>query len=265
MADPRNTKGYVDTTYLNKLADLLRENKIRSYDLMQLKSGQHALDLGCGPATDTLALAQIVGPTGRVVGVDYDPDMIAKALQKAQEAGVTAYVSHEVHDATQLPFADDTFDACRSERVFQHLPDPETALAELIRVTKPGGRIVISDADWGSMAYYSSLPEIELKVHAAYYDRGADNPLVGRKLHHMLRRAGLVSVSQQTVVMQSSDYQTMSLVASLETKLRLRGLAGNYFREEEFDRFIADLKRLDAEGNFFAYVCGVLAVGQKRP
>jgi ubiquinone/menaquinone biosynthesis C-methylase UbiE len=263
MSDPRNTQGYVDNTYLNKLADLLRNIKTTSYDLMQLRSGQQVLDLGCGPANDTLPLAQIVGESGRVVGVDYDPDMIALASQKADKAGVSAYVSHEVHEATQLPFEDDSFDACRSERVFQHLPSPETALAEMIRVTKPGGRIVISDTDWGSIAFGSSLPEIELKVHAAYYHRGARNPLVGRQLHHLLRRAGLLSVSQQVVVLETTDYQTMNLVASLETRIRERGLDGNYFREEEFDRFIADLKQLDAEGNFFAYMCGVLAVGQK--
>lgn len=263
MTDPQNTRGYVDVSYLNRTADLLRYFKTLSYDLMRLRPGHHVLDLGCGPASDTLALAEIVGETGRVVGIDHDPEMIATARQKADEASVSAYVSHEVHDATQLPFADNSFDACRSERVFQHLPDPETALAELVRVTKPYGWIVIADADWGSIAFDSSLLDLELKVHAAYHDKAAQNPLIGRQLSHMMRRGGLSAITQQVIVMEFIDYLTLSYVTRLETVMREQGLDGNYFSAEEFDRFVADLKHRDAEGDLFAYASDVVAAGQK--
>src|SRR3954454_4766973 len=136
MTTPQNSYGYVDSAYLNLTADQLRFFKQITYDRMHIQPGHHLLDLGCGPASDTIALAKLVGDTGKVVGVDYDPAMIAAAHQKAEAAGVSAIVSHEVHDAVNLPYADHTFDSCRSERVFQHLPDPEKALAELVRLTK---------------------------------------------------------------------------------------------------------------------------------
>jgi len=263
MATPQNSYGYVDTTYLNLTADQLRFFKQITYDKMHLQPGQQVLDLGCGPASDTIVLAKLVGETGKVVGVDYDPAMIAAAQQKAEEAGVSSIVTHEVHDAAHLPYADNTFDSCRSERVFQHLPDPEKALTELVRVTKPGGWIAIADADWGSVVWYSSLPEIEAKVKKAYTDKGAQHPIIGRQLHHMLRRAGLESVSATPATLGMNNYETANFVASLHSKLKPRGLEGGYFTEEEFDLFVNDLKQLDAQGLFFAYMCGIAAAGQK--
>ena len=53
-------------------------------------------------------------------------------------------------NATELPFPDASFDASRSERMFQHLKDPDAVFGEMVRVTKPGGRIVVLDPDWGT-------------------------------------------------------------------------------------------------------------------
>ena len=70
------TAGYVDSAYLHATAAHVEGAKHRSYELLRLAPGLRVLELGCGPATDTIALAEIVGPTGRVVGVDHDPEMV---------------------------------------------------------------------------------------------------------------------------------------------------------------------------------------------
>jgi ubiquinone/menaquinone biosynthesis C-methylase UbiE len=131
--------GYVNADYLQKVGEQLRPRKQRSYQLMHVEPGQTVLDVGCGTGIDTIELAALVGSSGQVVGIDYDPDMVAKADQRAQESRVSAWVTHQQADVTQLPFEDNTFDACRSERVFQHLREPEKALDEIVRVTKSGG------------------------------------------------------------------------------------------------------------------------------
>ena len=263
MTNRQTSYGYVDSAYLNLTADQLRTWKQSSYEKMRLQPGQHVLDLGCGPASDTITLAGFVGEGGRVVGVDYDAEMIAIARQKAEEAGVSSYVSHDVHDAAQLPYADNTFDSCRSERVFQHLPDPEKALAELVRVTKPGGWVVLGDADWGSVHYYSSLPAIEAKLNATYADKGALHPIIGRQLHHMMTRLGLVSVTAIPTSLGFNQFATASFVTSLEKRIKERGLEGGYFTAAEYEQFIAEQKTLDAQGNFFGYMSGILVYGQK--
>ena len=142
----RDYSGYVDPDYLDAAARLLLPSKLRTYELMELQEGHRVLDLGCGPASDTIALAGIVGETGRVVGVDADAEMVAEANERASAAELAGRVTHDHADAAFLPFDDDSFDACRSERVFQHLPDPTAALAELIRVTRPGGKVIVVDA-----------------------------------------------------------------------------------------------------------------------
>jgi ubiquinone/menaquinone biosynthesis C-methylase UbiE len=76
MTQPR---GYVDPHRLDILAERLKQFKQRTYALMSIQPGDAVLDVGCGPGTDTLILAGLVGPAGRAVGVDSDAAMIAEA------------------------------------------------------------------------------------------------------------------------------------------------------------------------------------------
>ena len=107
------SKGYVDPQYLAAMAERLKQTKDRSYSLMHVQPGQRVLDVGCGPGTDTIPLAHLVGSTGEVVGVDTDADMIAQASLSAASAGVASWVTHQQADAMALPFATASFDACR--------------------------------------------------------------------------------------------------------------------------------------------------------
>jgi len=91
-------KGYVDSDYLQVTAKLGQQTKQRSYTYMHAQPGQKLLDVGCGPGTDTIPLAQLVGPTGQVVGVDYDQAMIVEANQRAEQAGISASVKHKHAD-----------------------------------------------------------------------------------------------------------------------------------------------------------------------
>src|SRR5262245_20920210 len=143
MTQPRGT-GFEDVdrtpdpmaqvSYLDAVAALegARTYKQHSFTLMRLEPGNTALDLGCGTGDDLRSLAALVGPTGRVVGVDVSETMIAQA--RARTAGMP--VDCHVGDAYQLDFAAGTFDASRADRVLQHLERPRDAFAELVRVTR---------------------------------------------------------------------------------------------------------------------------------
>lgn len=149
-AELKTKPGYVDPAYLAKAAQILSEKKKKSYDALALSAGQKVLDVGCGPATDTIDLAKIVGSSGIVVGVDHDPEMVRLADLKAKEAGIS-WCSHVLADAVKsIPFPDQHFDAVRVERVLQHVTDPAAALKEIVRVLKPGGIVSTLDPDWDS-------------------------------------------------------------------------------------------------------------------
>ncbi|MGZ4304736.1 MAG: methyltransferase domain-containing protein [Solirubrobacteraceae bacterium] len=104
------------------------------------------LDLGCGTGADVIDIARLVGPGGRVVGVDVSEALIAEARRRWDDSGLP--IEFRLGDAQQLEFDDDSFDACRTKRMLMHVPDERRALAEMVRVTRRGGRVAAFDFDW---------------------------------------------------------------------------------------------------------------------
>jgi arsenite methyltransferase len=112
--------------------------------LGRLEHGERVLDLGCGAGTDTLVAAQMVGPEGRVTGIDMTPEMLVKARAAAGALGA-ANVELVEAEAERLPFYDASFDVVISNGVIDLIPDKDAVFAELERVLRPGGRIQIAD------------------------------------------------------------------------------------------------------------------------
>jgi SAM-dependent methyltransferase len=104
-----------------------------------LAPGDLALDVGCGTGRALPALATAVGPGGRVIGLDITPDMLAEA----RTAGRDGRASLVLGDARRLPIADAVADVVFAAGLVQHLPDPAAGLAELARVTRAGGRLIL--------------------------------------------------------------------------------------------------------------------------
>jgi len=96
-------------------------------------------------------------------------------------------------DARDLPFPAGSFDACRAERVFQHLPDPLRALTEMIRVTRPGGRVLVLDTDWGTTAVNGAGRRLTQRVLEGFGDHIAQG-WIGRQLPGLFHQAGLNDV-----------------------------------------------------------------------
>jgi len=114
------------------------------FSLGRLERGERVLDLGSGAGTDSLVAAQMVGPEGRVTGIDMTPQMLAKARRAATELGV-GNVEFVEGEAESLPFADASFDVVISNGVIDLIPDKDAVFAELNRVLAPGGRLQIAD------------------------------------------------------------------------------------------------------------------------
>lgn len=172
--------------------DPFREVKERNIRLLGLQTGSSVLDVGCGPGDDVRELARMVGPPGRAVGVDTSETMISEARERSKERGLP--VEFHVMDAGNLDFPDGTFDGVRADRVLQHVDNPSRALSEMIRVTRVGGVIAVSDTDWGTMAMDMSDREATRTILALIFDHGIRNPWVGRQLPRLFREAGLRDV-----------------------------------------------------------------------
>lgn len=106
--------------------------------------GERVLDVGCGAGVDALAAASLVGQAGCVAGLEFSPDMLARARENARLVG--AYnLEFQQGSAESLPFADATFDLVISNGVYNLVPDKARALAEAFRVLRPGGRFQVAD------------------------------------------------------------------------------------------------------------------------
>ena len=106
-----------------------------------VRAGSSVLDCATGTGDLALAFKRAVGPTGRVVGTDFNADMLSYAPAKAQQRGLD--VAFEVADAMHLPYADATFDAASISFGIRNVDDPRVALTDMARVVKPGGKVVV--------------------------------------------------------------------------------------------------------------------------
>jgi arsenite methyltransferase len=114
------------------------------WTLGRIEPGLVVLDLGCGAGTDVLIAAQMVGPAGRVIGVDMTPTMLERASASAREMGLA---NVELHESLieALPLEDASVDVVISNGVIDLVPDKDAVFSEIDRVLRPGGRLQLAD------------------------------------------------------------------------------------------------------------------------
>lgn len=148
---PTGRAGLEKLSYDQRIINSLPETVIDSYCgvgnpfvLTPMKKGEHVLDIGCGGGVDTLIAAAAVGTEGKVEGIDTIPEMLQRAEENQGRSGIMN-VHFQQASAESLPFPDGSFDAVISNGVFNLITDKTKALTEVIRVLKPGGRLMIAD------------------------------------------------------------------------------------------------------------------------
>lgn len=190
----------------------IRAYKARSIRDLGLEDGDAVIDAGCGIGDDVRALSAAVGPTGEVLGIDASERLITRARERTSEFTNARVAVGDIYD---LDVARDSFDASRADRVLQHLERPPQAIEELVRVTRPGGRIGLTDPDWGAMvidapgreATHQFLdPDYAVPRHAT----------IGRRLYRLARRFDLEDISVDSFMVNTTDFEFTYEMAELE-------------------------------------------------
>lgn len=164
------------------------------YLLDMLRPGQTLLDVGCGPGTITLDLADRVAP-GRVIGIDREASVILHAEELRQGRG-TANATFLTGDVYCMEFADASFDVAHAHQLLQHLTDPIAALKELHRVLRPEGIVAVRDGDYGAFAWAPDDPLLDRwrEVYRQITKHNGAESNAGRYLPGWVRAAGFCDV-----------------------------------------------------------------------
>jgi len=148
---PTGRKGLKALHYNRALIEKLPDDVLSCYcgvgnpfSLGKINEGDQVLDVGCGAGVDTILAAMMVGPSGSAVGVDIVPEMIVRAETNLKTVGIDN-VSFRITSGEKLPFPNDRFNVVISNGVVNLIPDKESAMNEIIRVLKPGGRLMMAD------------------------------------------------------------------------------------------------------------------------
>jgi ubiquinone/menaquinone biosynthesis C-methylase UbiE len=152
--------------------------------LLAVQPGERVLDVGSGPGFLVASLADAVGPSGAVHGLDQSAPMNAAARELI---GARPRVSTDLGDALELPYPDGVFDAAVSTQVYEYVADIPAALAELRRVLRVGGRALVLDTDWDSVVWHVADRQRHRRVMAAWEEHLA-HPHLPCTLPGQLRR-----------------------------------------------------------------------------
>jgi SAM-dependent methyltransferase len=167
---------------------------------LALAPTDRVLEVGCGAGVITRTIAKAV-PGGTAVGVDREARYVEHARRRAIEDGASN-LAFEIGDALSLPFPDASFDMVWSKHVLQWIGERERAIAEMVRVVRPGGRVVAANFDGFLTEHWPRDDRLHSEIER-WFGRARDmmgfDGDVGRKLPAMFVRAGLVDVRVHTM------------------------------------------------------------------
>jgi arsenite methyltransferase len=224
------------------------------------RSGEKALDIGCGPGFVTEELARAVGPTGAVQAMDNSESSVMMTQRRCAES---ANVQVQLAEATQLPYADGQFDLAVSTQVYEFIPDVQLALAELHRVLRPGGRAAIIDTDWQTILWHTTHPDRMARI-LKVWDEHLAHPVLPRTLGPLLHKAGFSVLQCKVIPYLDVTYKPENYSFHMTKTIRgfVRGRQG--ITREEADAWAGEFQELANAGAYFFCLNRFLFLAEKR-
>jgi arsenite methyltransferase len=214
---------------------------------LELRQGERVLDIGSGPGLLAYDIAASVGPAGRVCGIDISEDMLTMSRRRCTDQ---PWIEFQRADATKLPYPHDSFDAAVSAQVYEYVADVPIALAELHRVVRPGGRVVVVDTDYGSLVIHTEN-EARMELVLSAWNEHFVHGRLPRILSRQLRDAGFAIRHRDVIPMFNPEYHEHTYGK------RLLGIMASFVvgrkgvSKEQSDAWFSEFAELSREGKFF--------------
>jgi SAM-dependent methyltransferase len=224
---------------------LRRRDLVRA--ALAAQPGDRVLDVGCGPGFYVAELLETVGREGSLVGLDVSRDMLAAAAQRTEgQPNVEFYEA----GATVLPAPDESFDRALSVQVLEYVEDIPAALAEMHRVLRPGGRLVVWDVDWSTISWHAIDRDLMERALEAF-DRHLAHRSLPRTLAAQLRAAGFEDVEMEGHVFATNEPSRETYGGSLVSMLKTYVVGQGGMSRREATAWRDEQRALAAEGKFF--------------
>ncbi len=235
----------------------------KNMNLLDFTGCKTALDVGCGTGAAVRLLAGINGQ-GTIVGVDRENKYLDYARKKIQDLNIEN-VSFLNCDCYNMPFEDNHFDICFSRLLFQHLVNPEAAIRELIRVTKPKGKIAICEIDKGLNCFYPEPRHLRKYYDAEVrYRRFVKGDIYfGRKIYTLFAKNGIKDIKVVNSSLDVCNCKRKDLIDMVENWKQENSdnhplVRTKLIKLEELNEYYADLTNILADedsyisfGNYF--------------
>lgn len=215
-------------------------------ETLNVKPGEKLLDIGCGPSHIIYELSTKIGPTGTIDGMDMAEEALSVGKRRCANL---ENINFHIGEATALPFDDNTYDVVMSCQVFEYIHDIPTALAEVYRVLKPGGRVLIYNTDWQALLWHSSDRERMAHIMEVWDGHLAD-PSLPQTLGHQMKSAGFKNVETMPAIRLDTEYEP-SNGSSAVSKFVIGYALSQGVAEDKVNAWEEDLIRCNEEGRYF--------------
>ncbi len=194
-------------------------------DAMRIDDAEAVIDLGCGTGVAARQIARRADFSGNVIGIDQSPFLIATATRLADRENLAGNIDFRIGDTQGLDLGEGEFDAVIAHTLISHVERPVAMLAEVVRIAKPGGSIVIFDGDYASLTFGHPDSDQGKRDDEALIGAIVTNPRVMREMPVLARAAGLELVASFSYVLAEVGKADFWLSA-IESFRKLMPVAG---------------------------------------
>lgn len=253
------------TELLNQRTTAPDQVALRAYIVEQsgLKSGETALEIGCGTGQLLSELAFATGPSGCVFGLEPQPFFVKEAKRNISEQKLTATTRILSGRAENIPLSDASIDICVAQTVLIHIPPDllPKVFAEVKRVLKPGGRFISVDQDGDTWIIDHPQREITRKVIRFNSDYRYADGWTGRYLKRLFRQNGFGNIHIQSWT--HLDTERESYLYEMAHRIAQSAREHEVLTQGEYAKWLNELDKQTLEGNFFSSICYFCCSGKK--
>ena len=229
-----------------RLADIVKQRQ-KTLDVLKLKAGELVLDIGCGVGFLTHEMALQVGKSGKVIGLDKNPAMISHSRKRCENLKQTVFYEG---DAGKLPVDDQTLDAVSCTQVLLYIKDVPNVLAEMRRILKPGGRLVIVETDWRGVVLSCTDDILTSKIFSAW-DSTVPSPNLPIHLSPLLKKYGFSQIQVEAVPILNTEYTPSNFSYDMMKWITKNAVKKGMCDEAQREILLKELEDRERTGSYF--------------